>query len=91
MQRYNLIETAKAKDAFHNHYGYDLPFPDTFTNCVQIGSKQAWVIRDYNCNLYLQSYGTIVSIKWADTHEFERLGKWSVTTSRHQSEFERRF
>ena len=91
MKRYNLIETSEAKRIFHNHYGWDIEFPDTFTNCVQIGSKQAWVIRDRNGNLFLQSYETLVSVKWADTHEFKRLGKWSVTTSRHQSEFERRF
>lgn len=91
MERYNLIHTEEAKRAFSKHYGVEAVWPDTFTNSTQIDVKQAWVLRDRNCNLYLQSYGTLVSIKWADTHEFERLGKWSVTTSRHQSEFERRF
>lgn len=91
MKRYELIETYEAKKAFNEHYGVEAVWPDTFTNYTQIGSKQAWVLRDRNGNLYLQSYGTLVSIKWADNHEFTRLGKWSVTTSRHQSEFERRF
>lgn len=91
MQRYNLIEKTAAVNAFHNHYGFDVTFPDTFTNVVQLNTMQAWVLRDYNGNLFLQSYGTLVSVKWADTHEFERFGKWSVTTSKQQTTFERRF
>ena len=91
MKHYEIVEKEKAVEAFHKHYGYDNVFPLTFTNHVQIGCKQAWVLRDINGNLFLQSYGTSVSVKWADSHEFERLGRWSVTTSRHQTEFERRF
>ena len=91
MQRYALVETEKAVRAYHNHYGFEKPFPADFTNSVQIGEKQAWVLRDIDGNLFLQSYGTLVSVKWADTHNYERLGRWSVTTSHHQSEFERRF
>ena len=57
---------------------------------VQIDSKQAWVITDtWTGNKYLQSYNTIVSVYFADTKEVLRLGKWSVTTSKHQSFFER--
>ena len=57
---------------------------------VQIDSKQAWVITDtWTGNKYLQSYNTIVSVYFADTKEVLRLGRWSVTTSKHQSFFER--
>lgn len=91
MQRYELIEKNIAVLEFHNHYGYDKTFPLTFPNVIQLDNKQAWILRDYDGNLFLQSYSTIVSIKWADTHEFMRLGRFSVTTSKHQTLFERRF
>lgn len=52
----------------------------------QLGSKQAWAVRDTaNGIVCLQSYHTIVSYKAGD--ETVHLGRWSVTTSRHQSEF----
>lgn len=55
---------------------------------VQIGSKQAWVITDtWTGNKYLQSYHTIVSIYFNDTGCIKMLGKWSRTTTRHQSCF----
>lgn len=55
---------------------------------VQIDSKQAWVITDtWTGNKYLQSYHTIVSIYFKDTDEIKTLGKWSVTTTRHQNCF----
>ena len=45
---------------------------------------------DYGNNKYaLQSYNTIVST--ADNGKVEHLGKWSMTTSRHQREFEKQF
>lgn len=91
MKCYELIEKNIAVLEFHNHYGYDTIFPDTFTNVTQLDSKQAWILQDRNGNLFLQSYGTIVSVKWTDTHEFMRFGKWSVTTSKHQELFKRRF
>lgn len=37
----------------------------------------------------LKSYDTIVSR--VDNGKVEHLGKWSVTTSRHQREFEKQF
>lgn len=37
----------------------------------------------------LQSYDTIVSR--VNNGKVEHLGKWSVTTSRHQKEFEKQF
>lgn len=91
MNRYQLIEYNIARLEFHNHYGYDMESPLTFTNVVQLDSKQAWILSDRYGNLFLQSYSTIVSIKWADTHEFIRLGRFSVTSSKHQTLFERRF
>ena len=36
----------------------------------------------------LYSYGTAVSVYDLNTNELEHLGKWSMTTSRHQREFE---
>ena len=55
---------------------------------VQIDSKQAWVITDtWTGNKYLQSYNTIASIYFKDTDEIKMLGKWSVTTTRHQNCF----
>lgn len=57
---------------------------------VQIDFKQAWVITDtLTGNKYLQSYNTIVSIYFKDVDEIKHLGKWSVTTSRHQGCFYR--
>lgn len=57
---------------------------------VQIDSKQAWVITDtWTGDKYLQSYNTIVSIYFQDTDEIKQLGKWSRTTTRHQTSFYR--
>ena len=88
MKQYNITETKKAFEAFFDHYG-ECAFYDLFRNCsaLAIGSKQAWILTDEKGNKWLQSYSTIVSVKWADTHEVEHFGKWSVTTSRHQSTF----
>ena len=48
----------------------------------------AWVVRDTaNGVLALQSYSTVVSVLMGG--EVRRLGKWSVTTSKHQCQFER--
>ena len=88
MKQYSINHDTKAAEALREHYGEKYPFM-SFCEVSQIGSKQAWIIRDKFGNKYLQSYNTIVSIYFADTREVLRLGKWSVTTSRHQSEFER--
>lgn len=90
MKQYTIHNDLKFRSAWLKRYGEGAAIPHT-TNVVQIGSKQAWVLRLVDGTLVLQSYNTLVSVKWADTHNFERLGKWSVTTSRHQSDFERRF
>ena len=50
---------------------------------------KAHVIDHHNGIYELQSYDTIVSR--CDHGKVEHLGKWSVTTSRHQREFERQF
>ena len=55
----------------------------------QINSCQAWILKDKFGNKYLQSYNTIVSVKFADETNVLRLGKWSVTTSKQQTLFER--
>ena len=47
----------------------------------------AWVVRDTaNGVLALQSYSTVVSVYMGG--EVKRLGRWSVTTSKHQGQFE---
>lgn len=88
MTQYSINHDTKAAEAIREHYGEKYPFMSS-CEVQQIGSKQAWIIRDQFGNKYLQSYNTIVSIYFADTREVLCLGKWSVTTSRHQSEFER--
>lgn len=50
---------------------------------------KAQVINYGNGYMELKSYNTIVSR--VNNGEVEHLGKWSVTTSRHQREFEKQF
>lgn len=50
---------------------------------------KAQVIDHENGTIELQSYSTIVSR--CINGKVERLGKWSMTTSRHQREFEQQF
>ena len=64
-------------------------FYDNDFEVQQINSCQAWILKDKFGNKYLQSYNTIVSVKFADETNVLRLGKWSVTTSRQQTLFER--
>ena len=60
--------------------------PPAFEKICRIGSKNAWVVRDYvNGNICLQSYRTIVAMKAGDTSV--NFGRWSMTTSRHQGDF----
>ena len=98
MKQYSINHDSAAWNAFKKHYGIDGNTPIAVVDGLKflaakvvraIGSKQAWIIEDYNGNKWLQSYNTIVSVKWGDTHEVEHFGKWSVTTSRHQSTFAR--
>ena len=95
MKHYFITHKEKAIEALTNHYkniNADV-FRNMFYDCdfevSQIGSCQAWILRDKFGNKYLQSYSTIVSIYFADTQKVERLGRWSVTTSKHQTLFER--
>lgn len=75
------------ENLFYNMYWKE---PKDRFKVVQIDSKQAWVITDtFTGNKYLQSYNTIVSIYFKDTDEIKTLGKWSVTTTRHQNCFYR--
>ena len=53
-----------------------------------IDACQAWVLTDKDGNKYLQSYHTIVSVKFAGC-DVEKLGYWSRTTSKHQGYFYR--
>lgn len=50
---------------------------------------KAKVIDHENGVIELQSYNTIVSR--CENGKIEHLGKWSVTTTRHQREFEKQF
>lgn len=76
----------------YNNLFYNMRWnePKNRFEVVQIDSKQAWVITDtWTGNKYLQSYNTIVSIYFKDTDEIITLGKWSRTTTRHQTCFYR--
>lgn len=88
MRQYPINYDTEAFEAFKKHYGDKYPFM-SFCEVQQIGCKQAWIILDKFGNKYLQSYNTIVSIYFSDAREVLHLGKWSVTTSRHQSIFSR--
>lgn len=58
----------------------------------QLDSCQAWVVMDTaNRRICLQSYSTIVSYKDRVSTKIVRLGKWSRTTSCHQTRFEREY
>ena len=100
MKQYNIKYDSNAFIAYVKHYDIDMDQPGAFSNmtrflaganCKQMGSMQAWVLTDEAGNKWLQSYYTIVSVKWANTGTFERFGKWSVTTSKQQTYFERNF
>lgn len=100
MKQYSITHFTEAVNALSEHYKCDKKrFNNLFYNMywkepkdrfkvVQIDSKQAWAITDtLTGNKYLQSYNTIVSIYFKDTDEIKHLGKWSVTTTRHQNTF----
>lgn len=62
------------------------PKTPVFEKVCRLGSKSAWVVRDTaNGLVCLQSYNTIVAIK--NGRESIDLGKFSVTTTGHQSAF----
>lgn len=91
MKQYSIHEYSRAKAAFNEKYSPENV--NAFYNCViecenvaPIGSKQAWIINDAAGNKWLQSYNTLVGVKWS-TGEYESFGRWSVTTSRHWTTF----
>lgn len=60
--------------------------PPAFEKICRLGSKNAWVVRDYVNNIIcLQSYRTIVAMKAGDTAV--DFGRWSNSTTRHQGDF----
>lgn len=95
MKQYNINHHLEARTAFEKHFP-NIDNPNKFfelihgENVTPLKSMQAWAIRDEMGNIWLQSYNTIVSVKW-NNGEYERLGWWSVTTSRQQTYFERNF
>lgn len=98
MKQFTITNDTAAFNAFARHNNIDVNAPGVVLSklrfmagvtCEAIGSKQAWILTDENGNKWLQSYNTVVSVKWADTGAVEHFGKWSMTTSRHQSYFAR--
>lgn len=78
------FEPANDVRVYREHLENSLP--PAFEKICRIGSKNAWVVRDYvNGNICLQSYRTIVAMKAGDTSV--DFGRWSITTSRHQGDF----
>ena len=95
MRQYPINHKEELMKAIKNHYKdmdmnifYNMFYNNDF-EFQQINSCQAWILKDKFGNKYLQSYNTIVSVKFADETNVLRLGKWSVTTSRQQTLFER--
>lgn len=95
MRRYSINHTEELFEAIKKHYKdidlnifYNMFYDNDF-EVQQINSCQAWILKDKFGNKYLQSYNTIVSVKFSDETNVLRLGKWSVTTSRQQTLFER--
>lgn len=98
MKQYSITHDSQAFEAFVRHNNIDPNAPGVMLSklrfmagvtCEPIGSKQAWILTDEKGNKWLQSYHTVVSVKWADTGAVEHFGKWYMTTSRHQSYFAR--
>lgn len=98
MKQFTITHDTEAFNAFTRHNNIDLNASGVVMSklrflagvtCEPIGSKQAWILTGENGNKWLQSYNTIVSVKWADTGAVEHFGKWSMTTSHHQTYFAR--
>jgi hypothetical protein len=93
MKQYAITHYNDAFNAYAEKYGteaarakfYDLV---TGASAKAIDQCQAWVLTDNDGNKYLQSYNTIVSVKFAGDC-IQELGKWSRTTSKHQGYFYR--
>ena len=82
MKHYGIYETEAYLKQLEN------PKTPEWEVITQIDSCQAWVVKDTaNDIVCLQSYNTIVSMVVGN--EIVHLGKWSPTTSHHQSKFYR--
>ena len=95
MRQYSINHKEELFEAIKKHYKdmdmnivYNMFYNKDF-EVQQINSCQARILKDKFGNKYLQSYNTIVSVKFADETNVLRLGKWSVTTSKQQTLFER--
>lgn len=95
MRQYSINHKEELIEAIKKHYKdmdinifYNMFYNDDF-EVQQINKCQAWILKDKFGNKYLQSYNTIVSVKFADETNVLRLGKWSVTTSKQQTLFEK--
>lgn len=98
MKQYTITNDTEAFKAFARHNNIDLNAPGVILSklrfmagceCQAFSRKQMWILTDEAGNKWLQSYNTIVSVKWADTGAVEHFGKWSMTTSHHQGLFAR--
>lgn len=47
------------------------------------GKPNLFILQDYDGDLWVQSYNTIVARIDSETNELVELGKWSATTTRH--------
>lgn len=94
MKQYNIYHHLEARIAFEKRFPETNPLKFFMLieegNVTPLKSMQAWAIRDAMGNVWLQSYNTIVSVKWSDGN-FERFCRRSVTTSKQQTYFERHF
>lgn len=97
MKQYSIDHDSEAFEAFKRHYSIEENAANVLKKMTflagahveQIGNCQAWIITDNRGDKWLQSYHTIVSVKWRNSGDVEDFGKWSVTTSRHQMKFSR--
>lgn len=93
MKQYAITHYNDAFNAYAEKYGTDAARAKFYeliheASATPINSCQAWVLTDCEGNKYLQSYSTIVSVKFAG-EDVHHLGKWSRTTSKHQGYFYR--
>lgn len=93
MKQYAITHYSDAFNAYAEKYGTDAARAKFYGLVMSASAKaidqcQAWVLTDRDGNKYLQSYSTIVSVKFAG-EDVHNLGKWSRTTSKHQKYFYR--
>lgn len=88
MKQYWITRFEDYYETLKNRLGDKFKEP-SFGKGIQLDSCQAWIVRDNaNDTTCLQSYSTIVSVKFPEDKKVIRLGKWSHTTSRHQGRFD---